>query len=213
MIQRAMVASLAGLVLGIPLCGVDMLSVSGYQWTVEAASDWKTDGGVLQLVVPRQPPAGVPRRPQKFALADTAPFRKVIIEAEVKRDARSLILVYAYQDEGHFNYAHISSDAALKENMHNGMFHIFKGERVRMSPLDGPPSLPTQDWIPVKLVFDGATGRCYVEVNGKRNPSLEGVDLSLRWGRVGFGSFDETGSFRKIRISGVAKNSPGIGQQ
>jgi hypothetical protein len=42
-------------------------------------------------------------------------------------------------------------------------------------------------------------------VNGKRNPSLEAVDLSLRHGRVGLGSFDETGDFRNVKITGEPK--------
>ena len=63
-------------------------------------------------------------------------------------------------------------------------------------------ALPTQEWTPVKLVFDGESGRRYVEVNGKRNPSIEAVDLSLRYGRVGLGSFDEMGDFRGVRITG-----------
>ncbi len=157
---------------------------------------------MLKLLVSGEPPAGQPRRPTKYAIADTGPFRKVTIDAEIRRNARSLILVYAYQDEAHYNYAHISSDAAKKQPVHNGMFHVFGGERVRISSLDGPESLPDKDWTPVKLVFDGDTGRCYIEVNGKRNPSLEAVDLSLRSGRVGLGSFNETGDFRNVRIIG-----------
>ena len=130
-------------------------------------------------------------------------FRRVTVEAEIKRNGKSLIIVYAWQDTNHYNYAHISSDTALQSNMHNGMFHIFGGERVRISSVDGPGSLPTQDWTPVKLVFDGHTGLCYVEVNGRRNPSLDAVDLSLRWGRVGLGSFDEIGDFRNVKVTGV----------
>jgi hypothetical protein len=136
-------------------------------------------------------------------VAETGPFRQVTVEAEVQRNGRSLILVYAFQDESHFNYAHISESLAANIPNHNGIFHIFGGERVRISQVDGPPSLPSRDWTPVKLVFDGESGRCYVEVNGRRNPSLEAVDLSLRFGRVGLGSFDETGNFRKVRIRGV----------
>ena len=135
------------------------------------------------------------------------------MEAEVLRDGRSLIFIYAWQDESHYNYAHISSDAATKVNVHNGMFHIFGGERVRISPLDGPASLPVQEWVPVKLVFDGDSGRCYVEVNGERNPSLDGVDLSLRWGRVGIGSFNETGSFRRVRITGEPREAGTVGHK
>jgi hypothetical protein len=131
------------------------------------------------------------------------------VEAEVKRAGRSLIIVYGWQDPNHYNYAHMSSDAAAKQNVHNGVFHIFGGERVRISPLDGPPSFETEDWTPVKLVFDGETGHCFVEVNGKRNPSLDAYDLSLRWGRVGLGSFNETGDFRNVRVSGE-EMAPGV---
>jgi len=191
----------------------DTVEAFGFRWTVQNAADWTVEGGVLRLLVPGQPPPGLPRRPQKYALAETAPFRKVTLEAEVRRNGRSLVLIYAWQDEAHFNYAHISSDAAEKVHVHNGMFHIFGGERVRISPLDGPPSLPTQDWTPVRLIFDGDSGRCIVIVNGKRNPSLEAVDLSLRYGRVGLGSFDETGNFRNVRIRGQTRQPSGIGRR
>jgi len=183
----------------------EKLSALGHEWTVQQASDWAVENGVLRLKVSGEPPAGQPRRPTKFALLDSKPYRKVTVEAEMKRNARSLIIVYAWQDDAHYNYAHISSDNAVKANVHNGMFHVFNGERVRMSPLDGPASFETQDWVPVKLVFDGDSGRCYVEVNGKRNPSLEAVDLSLRWGRIGLGSFNETGDFRNVKVTGETR--------
>ncbi len=191
----------------------DVLNVFGGKWTVEHASDWSVENGVLRLKVSAEPPAGQPRRPTKIALLDSKPYRKVTIEGEVKRNARSLILVYAWQDETHYNYAHMSSDAAAKQVVHNGMFHVFGGERVRMSPLDGPPSFDTQDWTPIKLVFDGDTGRCTVEVAGRKNPSLEAVDMSLRWGRVGLGSFNETGDFRNIRVTGETREPGPFGHQ
>ncbi|MCL6546249.1 MAG: hypothetical protein K6T61_13545 [Bryobacteraceae bacterium] len=191
----------------------DTVEAFGFRWTVQNAADWAVEGGMLRLLVPGEPPPGLPRRPQKYALAETAPFRKVTLEAEVRRNGRSLVLIYAWQDEAHFNYAHISSDPAEKVHVHNGMFHVFGGERVRISPLDGPPSLPTRDWTPVRLIFDGDSGRCIVEVNGRRNPSLEAVDLSLRYGRVGLGSFDETGDFRNVRIRGQTRQPSGIGRR
>ena len=202
---------LVGLVAASP--AGDALSVFGGKWVVEHASDWSVEEGVLRLKVSADPAPGQPRRPTKIALLDSKPYRKVTIEGEVKRNARSLILVYAWQDDAHYNYAHMSTDAAAKQVVHNGMFHIFGGERVRISPLDGPPSFESADWTPVKLVFDGDTGRCTVEVGGRRNPSLEAVDLSLRWGRVGLGSFNETGDFRNIRVSGEVRESPSVGRQ
>src|SRR5690242_16475086 len=194
----------------VPLTpAADSLSVFNRQWVVQQPSDWAVENGVLRLLVSAEPPPGKPRRPTRYALLDSRPYTRVTMEGEVKRNGRSLILVYGWQDDAHYDYAHISSDEAVKQNVHNGMFHIFGGERVRISPLDGPASFTTQDWVPVKLVFDGESGRCYVEVNGKRSPSLEAVDLSLRWGRVGMGSFDETGDFRNFRITGETRE-PGV---
>jgi hypothetical protein len=199
------------LALATVLEAADTINAFDYHWTVGQASDWSVAGGVLKLLVAGEPPPGTPRRPQKIALAETQPFRRVTVEAEVLRAKKSLIVVYAWQDDLHYNYAHISSEAATTTNVHNGMFHVFGGERVRISTLDGPASLPAQEWTPVKLVFDGDSGRCYVEVNGKRNPSLEAVDLSLRYGRVGLGSFNETGDFRRVRITGEYRESSAKG--
>lgn len=194
------------------LVAADSIAVFGQKWDVQSASDWVVGDNLLQLKVSAEPPAGQPRRPTRYALLESKPYSKVTVEGDVKRNGRSVIIVYAWQDDAHYDYAHISVDTAAKQNVHNGMFHIFGGERVRISSLEGPGSLPTQDWTPVKLVFDGETGHCYVEVNGKRNPSLDAVDLSLRWGRVGIGSFDETGDFRNIRATGETREAGLIGR-
>jgi hypothetical protein len=191
----------------------DVITAFGKEWTVQQASDWVVENGMLRLKEKGEPVAGQPRRPTKFALLNSEPFAKVTIEAELKQNGRSLIIVYGWQDANHYNYAHLSSDAAAKQNVHNGMFHVFGGERVRISLLDGPPSFDAIDWAPVKLVFDGDAGRCHVEVNGKRNPSLEAVDLSLRWGRVGLGSFNETGDFRNVKITGEMRKQGPVGQK
>jgi hypothetical protein len=213
MTRRGLVVPSGIICLAATLLAADTIGVFGHQWTVQQASDWAIENGVLRLRVSAEPPPGQPRRPTKFALLDSKPYRKVTVAGEVKRNGRSLIVMYAWQDDAHYNYAHMSSDEAVKQNVHNGIFHVFGGERVRISPLDGPASFPTQDWVPVKLVFDGDSGRCYVEVNGKRNPSLEAVDMSLRWGRVGIGSFDETGDFRNIRITGETRDPTTPGRQ
>jgi len=190
----------------------ETIQAFGHSWTVQQGSDWSVENGAMRLKVAGEPVAGQPRRPQKFAILESKPYRKVTVEAEMKHNGRSLIIVYGWQDADHYNYAHISSDEAVKQNVHNGVFHVFKGERARISSLDGPASFTDKEWTPVKLVFDGETGKCYVEVNGKRNPSLEAVDLSLRWGRVGLGSFNETGDFRNVKITGDTREPVGPGQ-
>ncbi len=191
----------------------ETIQAFGHSWSVQQASDWSVENGTLRLKVSGEPAPGQPRRPQKFAILDSKPYKKVTIEAEMKHNGRSLIIVYGYQDKDHYNYAHISSDEAVKQNVHNGFFHVFNGERSRISSLDGPASFTTAEWTPVKFVFDGDTGRAYVEVNGKKNPSLEAVDLSLRWGKIGFGSFNETGDFRNVKFTGETREPGPFGRQ
>jgi hypothetical protein len=184
----------------------DNIEVFGHTWTVPISSDWQIEkessGPVLRMLVAR--PQTQPRRPSQFALAQTPDFERVSVEAEVKRLGGSLIIVYAYRDPSHFNYAHLSVDEGTKQPVHNGIFHVYGGDRVRISPERGPAALPSQDeWYKVRLTHDAATGRVEVTVNGEKLPSLQAVDMSLGAGKVGIGSFFETALFRNVRIIGT----------
>ena len=89
-------------------------------------------------------------------------------------------------------------DRAAQQIVHNGMFPVYGGERVRISAKTGPATLPTEEWIRVKLFVQGA--HAWLEFDGRKNPSLEAHDLSLTDGRVGLGSFFERAAFRNLRI-------------
>jgi len=184
----------------------ESIEALGMKWTVPTAAEWKLekdgDVPVLRMLVAR--PSQKPRRPIQFALAETADYQRVTVEAEVKRLGKSLIIVYAYRDAGHFNYAHLSADEAAKVPVHNGVFHVYGGDRVRISPQRGPASLPSADeWYRVKLTYDADSGIAGVTVNEKTFPALEAVDLSLGAGKVGLGSFFETALFRNVKITGT----------
>ncbi len=185
----------------------DTVSAFGLTWDVPIAADWKIDGGELHLLVPR--PSTQPRRPTQYALARTAPLGKLALEFEVKKEAAdarnrrtSVMVVYGWRDKDHFNYAHLSVDAARAQPVHNGIFHVYGGDRVRISSEDGPPTLSGERWQKVKLVYDASKGRVDVWVDGETSASMRGVDLSLGAGRFGIGSFFDMGSFRNLRYSG-----------
>lgn len=184
------------------------LQVFSHQWTVFDPSDWKieTEGDtpVLRLQTGREPLPG-PRRPFQFALAsDTEDYSQVTVEADIRPTKRSCIIVFAYRDKAHFNYAHLSTDTGTKQPVHNGIFHVYGGERVRISSEAGPAAFPeTNRWYHVKLVHDGTTGTVDVTVDNHPVPALHAVDLSLKGGKVGIGSFDETGDFRNVKMTGT----------
>ena len=114
-------ASLTLICVASLLAATDSIRVFGQKWDVQALTDWVVGDNLLQLKVSAEPAAGQPRRPTKFALLQSKPYDRVTVEAEIKRNGRSLIIVYAWQDEAHYDYAHISLDAAAAQNVHNGM--------------------------------------------------------------------------------------------
>jgi hypothetical protein len=182
----------------------DKLTVFGHEWTVPVASDWKIDRAdgieVLRLAEHRGPLPG-PRRPIQFALRDFAEYGNLTFEADVKPLGGSLLIVFAYRDEAHFDYAHLSVDPGTKQPVHNGIFHVYGGERVRISSEQGPAAFSSSGrWYHVGLVHDAVNGTVSVTVDGSAVPALEAVDRSLGPGKAGFGSFDETGEFRNVKI-------------
>ena len=75
--------------------------------------------------------------------------------------------------EGYFDYAYLSVDLPSKQPVHNGIFHCYGGDRVRISSLEGANALPTEDWTPVKLVYSANTGKVQVWVAGKALSSIK----------------------------------------
>jgi hypothetical protein len=183
----------------------DSLLVFGRAWSVRTASDWKLEqengAGMLRLVQGREPLPG-PRRPMQFALTAIPAYGRLTVEADVRPQARSLIIVFAYRDEAHFDYAHLSTDTGAQQPVHNGVFHVYGGERVRISNESGPAAFPaTQRWYHAVLTHDAGAGTVHVTVDGRDLPALKAVDLSLRSGQVGIGSFDETADFKNVKIT------------
>jgi hypothetical protein len=197
----------------LTLFGADTLHVFGYQWTVPQASDWKIDQEdgttILHLLSAKEPLPG-PRRPIQFAVAQTPDFNHVTVRADVRPLKRSLMIVYAYRDAAHFNYAHLSTDTGTKQPVHNGIFHVYGGERVRISSPLGRAAFPESNrWYHVDLTYDGPSGTVQVKVDDHLVPALRAVDLSLGSGKVGLGSFNETADFKNVKISGMrARTEP-----
>lgn len=188
----------------------DTIDAFGLKWRVPIAADWRLEdvegAPVLQLLVPR--PALHPRRPTQFAVAETPNFLKVTVEAEVKKEPAaqrnrhtSLMIAYAYHDADHFNYAHMSVDSGEVQEVHNGIFHVSGGDRVRISPRQGSGAFDGERWYQVKLVYDGPSGEVTVWVDGKTTPSLHAMEKTLGAGKIGIGSFFDMGQFRNVRIT------------
>ncbi len=187
------------------LSAAGTFDIFGRSWSVPEAADWKIDREngvpVLRLLTARGPLPG-PRRPVQFALTEVPAYRRLAIEADAMPLGEALIVVFAYRDAAHFDYAHLATNTGVQYPVHNGIMHVYGGERVRISPENGPPAFPASGrWHHVKLEHDAATGTVSITVDGRANPALSAVDRSLGPGKIGLGSFDETGAFKNVKIT------------
>jgi hypothetical protein len=172
-------------------------------WILPLPKDWALidSGGGKALRLAKDGPIGSPRRPVKFALYEPACVADFELEVKVRRREKSLIVVFGYQDRSHFYYAHISSDDG-SHSVHNGLFKVYGGSRYRFAGFGSAPALPDTDWHRIRIVRAVAAGTIAVFVDDDSEPRFEAIDPSFRFGRVGLGSFNETGDFDDFRLRG-----------
>lgn len=177
------------------------------QWTFDGSGEWTISEGRL-VISKAGVPSGPIRRPAALAILKTAPFERVTIEADIHSLApldvirRDLDFIVSYESPTRFYYIHL---AGVTDNVHNGIFLVNNADRVRIDSGTGKPQLQDSIWHHIHVERDGVSGRIRVYSNGSKTPVLEAVDTTIRPGRVGLGSFDDTGEFRNIVVTGSSK--------
>ena len=93
----------------------------------------------------------------------------------------------------------------LKQSRAAGIFVVDNKDRRRIDDGTTPPQLKDREWHRVRLERDGGTGRIDIFVDGSSQPVLRASDTTIPSGRVGLGSFDDTGEFRAFSVTGYQK--------
>lgn len=110
---------------------------------------------------------------------------------------RDLCFVFGYQDPAHFYYAHLASaadDAAHHVMMVNGADRA----PITSRRSDGVRWGGADEWHKVRLQWRG--GHVAVFFDDGAEPVLEADDDTFRHGRIGFGSFDDTGQLGGLSV-------------
>jgi len=177
------------------------------QWKLDGANTWnKAD--VKLLLYKAGVPSGSFRRPSALAILKTKPFKYVSVEADLRSTApvdvirRDLSIIVGYESPARFYYIHLAS---ITDNNHNGIFLVNNTDRQRIDSGKGTPQLKDTSWHHVKVIHDGITGLIQVFVDKSAEAVLEAIDKTICCGQIGFGSFDDTGEFRNINITGFEK--------
>jgi hypothetical protein len=181
----------------------DFESVKLDAWQFPYIQDWvilETGGNhYLHMVRNREP--GVPRRPLQFALLKGVKVGSFNLETRVRREGRSMIVVFGYVDTLHFYYTHLSGDRGTAQPVHNGIFIVNGSDRVRIAGTDAPPALPDRDWHTIRVERNATNGSINVYSDVQPGPIFSVVDRTFKCGQIGIGSFDETGDFDEITLT------------
>jgi hypothetical protein len=173
-------------------------------WDLDGNGGWTLRGPVLALEKAGVP-AGKIRRPAALAILKSEPLTDLSFRVELRSTApvdlavRDVQLIVGYQSPARFYYVHLS---AKTDAVHNGIFIVDNADRRRIDEPNPKAYLTDQAWHRLRLERNVATGRIAVFFDDHAEPILSATDTTLTWGRVGVGSFDETGEFRNVEVAG-----------
>lgn len=173
-------------------------------WQFPYQQDWvvRAEGQTHYLHMLRNREPLVPRRPQQFALLKGPNVGSFDFETRLRRSkGHSLLIVFNYVDSLHFYYTHLSVDPGTKIDVHNGIFIVNGGPRYRIAGLKAAPALPDKEWHTIRVHRNIDSGSIKVFVDGDSEPRFSVIDHTFNCGRVGVGSFDETGDFTDVQLT------------
>jgi hypothetical protein len=184
-------------------------------WRPLHPAKWQFPGDQV-ILAERGDNPGPPRRPFEYATLVSGPeFASVQIDAEVRidepvsRNDRDVIIVFGWQSDTQFNYAHLSQDNTIYP--HNGIFVVNNADRLRIDDqwlnsnpnIGAEPSIRDTEWHRVRVTHCVETGTISVYVDDLSKPRMTATDKTLTSGRVGFGSFDNFGRMRNLTVKGT----------
>ncbi|HEY8551511.1 MAG TPA: hypothetical protein VIL35_16250 [Vicinamibacterales bacterium] len=176
------------------------------QWTLDGSGVWSIRDGLLVLDKAGEP-SGPIRRPGALAILQTPLLTDATIEVELQSSApvdvkyRDLLLVAGYQSPTRFYYVHLS---AVRDDVHNGIFLVDNADRRRIDERSETLALTDREWHRARLVRTVETGKLEVFLDDEKTPIMVATDRTLTTGRMGVGSFDDTGAFRNVVVTGTS---------
>ena len=110
---------------------------------------------------------------------------------------RDLCLFFGYQDDSHLYYVHLGKKT---DDHANQIFIVNDEPRKKISTKTTAGTSWTDGWHNVRIVRNIENGDVKVYFDDLTAPVMTATDKTFCEGRVGFGSFDDTGNFDDIRI-------------
>ncbi len=154
---------------------------------------------ILDKTGEQRPPV---RRPGEYALLKSDhpiggfTVEALTLEPESKKN-RDVCLIFGYQDDTHFYYAHISSNSDNK--FHNIIMRVDGDSRTRINLEQDPEARLSNGWKTLRLQHE-ADGDIQVFVNDLETPLMTAKDTTYPVGKIGFGAFDDRAAFATLSV-------------
>jgi hypothetical protein len=145
------------------------------------------------------------RSPRNINLIEDVAVGSFVLELKMHSTTRDyghrdMCLFFGHQDPSHFYYVHIANAS----DAHANSIFIVNGEpRVSIAKTRTEGTKWDEGWHTVRLVRDVEEGTIEVFFDDAAEPIMTAVDHNFKSGRIGVGSFDDTGQFDDIRLSGL----------
>ena len=143
------------------------------------------------------------RSPHNIALVKGVEVKDFVLDVQLRQTGkeyghRDMCLFYNFQNRSRFYYTHVAS--VTDKHAHN-CFIVNDKPRTKIShETTKGHKWSSRPWHDVRLVREHASGKIEVYVNDLKKPIMRATDKTFAWGRVGFGSFDDTGRIARVRL-------------
>src|SRR5262245_14406461 len=145
------------------------------------------------------------RSPLNIALIKDLAVTDFVLEAKVQSTGkdgahRDMCLFFGHQDPSHFYYVHIAKAA---DDNANQIFIVNGEPRKKISTKSTAGTAWDDGWHNVKIVRRTKDASIQVFFDDMKTPIMAATDKTFVWGRVGLGSFDDSGNWDDVRVYGV----------
>ena len=183
-------------------------------WEPTDAKAWKikeTDKGHVYSQFEKRSKYEPPHRsPYNISLLKDVQVSDFVLDADVlstHKDYghRDVCLFFGYQDSAHFYYVHLGKKT---DDHANQIFIVNDAPRTKISTKTTPGTDWDEQWHHVRIVRDSESGSIQIYYDDMESPVMTASDKTFRWGRVGIGSFDDTGDWDNIELRGTKVQKP-----
>lgn len=118
---------------------------------------------------------------------------------------RDLCLFFGFQDPSHHYYVHFGKRT---DDHANQIFIVNEKPRTKISTKTTAGTNWDDEWHHARIVRDVKSGKIEIYFDDMQTPIMTATDKTFAWGKVGIGSFDDTGRFDDVFLFGHEFTKP-----